>query len=80
VTVTASVSSGGAPLANAAVSFTITKANGSVLTSSATSGANGVATHKFRLNKRDPVGSYQAKANAAMGGVSANATTSFTVQ
>jgi len=80
VTVTASVSSGGAPLANAAVTFTITKANGSVLTSSAITGANGVATYKFRLNKRDPVGSYQAKANAAMGGVSANATTSFNVQ
>lgn len=80
VTVTASVSSGGAPLTNTAVSFTITKANGSVVTGKATTGANGMASYKFRLNKRDPVGSYQAKANAAMGGVSANATTSFTVQ
>jgi len=80
VTVTASVSSGGAPLANAAVTFTITKANGSVVTGKATTGSNGSAVYKLRLKKQDPVGSYQAKANAAMSSVSASATTSFMVQ
>ena len=80
VTVSASVSSGGAPLANVAVTFTITKANGSVITGKATTGANGTATYKFRLKRQDPIGTYQAKAVGTMSGISGSATTNFTVQ
>jgi hypothetical protein len=80
VTVSASVSSGGAPLANVAVTFTITKANGSVITGKATTGANGTATYKFRLKRQDPIGTYQAKAVGTTSGISGSATTNFTVQ
>lgn len=80
VTVTASVSTGGAPLANVAVTFTITKTNGSVVTGKATTGFNGTAVYKLRLKKQDPTGTYQVKADGTMSGISGSATTSFTVQ
>lgn len=80
VTVTASVNTGGAPLANVAVVFTITKANGSVVTGKATTGSNGSAVYKLRLRKQDPIGPYQVKADGTMSGISGSATTSFTVQ
>jgi hypothetical protein len=80
VTVTASVSTGGAPLANVAVTFTITKANGSVVTGKATTGSNGTAVYKLRLKKQDPTGTYQVKATGTMSGISGSATTNFTVQ
>ncbi|HXV48719.1 MAG TPA: hypothetical protein VEB61_07940, partial [Candidatus Binatia bacterium] len=80
VTVTASVNTGGAPLANVAVVFTITKANGSAVTGKATTGSNGTAVFKLRLKKQDPVGTYQVKATGTMSGISGSAATSFTVQ
>jgi hypothetical protein len=80
VTVSAIVTSGGAPLANVAVTFTITKANSSIVTANATTGSNGAAVYKMRLKKQDPVGSYQAKAAGRMSGISGSATTSFMVQ
>jgi hypothetical protein len=80
VTVTASVSTGGAPLANVAVTFTITKANGSVVTGKATTGSNGTAVYKLRLKKQDLTGTYQVKATGTMSGISGSATTNFTVQ
>jgi hypothetical protein len=80
VTVSATVTSGGAPLANVAVTFTITKANGSIVTGNATTGSNGMALYKLRLKKQDPVGSYQAKAAGTMSGISGSAMTSFMVQ
>jgi hypothetical protein len=80
VIVTASVSTGGAPLANVAVAFTITKANGSVVTGKATTGSSGSAVYKLRLKKQDPVGTYQVKADGTMSGISGSVTTSFTVQ
>jgi uncharacterized protein YfaS (alpha-2-macroglobulin family) len=80
VTVTASVGTGGTPLANVAMTFTITKANGSVVTGNAATGANGTAVYKLRLRKQDPLGTYQAKAVGTMSGISGNATTSFGVQ
>jgi hypothetical protein len=80
VTVSALVTSGGTPLANMAVTFTITKANGSIVTGNGTTGSNGTAVYKLRLRKQDPVGSYQAKAAGTMSGISGSATTSFMVQ
>jgi uncharacterized protein YfaS (alpha-2-macroglobulin family) len=74
------VSTGGTPLANVAMTFTITKANGSVVTGNAATGANGTAVYKLRLRKQDPLGTYQAKAVGTMSGISGNATTSFGVQ
>lgn len=80
VVLTSTVSAGGAPLVNANVSFSITKANGQIVKGNALTGANGVATYRLRLNKKDPAGSYQATATAAMGPVSGNASTGFVVQ
>jgi hypothetical protein len=80
VTATATVTAGGAPLVNVAVTFTVTKANGSVAMGNATTGSNGTAVYKLRLKKQDPVGSYQAKAAGTMSGISGTATTTFMVQ
>jgi hypothetical protein len=81
VHVTANVSADGAPVANASVNFTITKANGGTVTGSATTGANGVATFKYRLKRQDPTGPYQANGNANLSNTfSGQDTASFTVQ
>jgi uncharacterized protein YfaS (alpha-2-macroglobulin family) len=77
---TATVMSAGAPMDGANVTFTVTKANGSVVTGNSTTGSNGVATYKVRLNKKDPVGTYQLKAVGSMGTVSGTALTTFVVQ
>jgi hypothetical protein len=82
VSITTTVSSsGGSPAANANVTFTITKANGAVVTGTATTGANGVAVFSYRLKKQDPTGIYGASANASMNSmIFGNASTTFTVQ
>ncbi|MDC7708640.1 NEW3 domain-containing protein [Vogesella indigofera] len=81
VTLTVSASSGGMPLANANITFKVTKPNGSVATQTTTTGSNGQAVYKLRLNKqKDPVGTYQASSTAAVNGSLANASTSFAVQ
>jgi hypothetical protein len=80
VSLTATVSADGAPVASANVSFAITKANGSVVNANAITGSDGKAVYKLRLSKKDPVGTYQANATASMGGFSGTTTTSFTVQ
>jgi hypothetical protein len=80
VLVSATVTSNGSPMANVNVSFTITKANGSVVSGSAITGANGTAVYKYRLQSRDPLGAYQARAVGTMSAVSGSATTTFNVQ
>ncbi len=80
VTITAAVTAGGAPLANAAVDFTVTKSNGALVMGRATTGSNGIAVYKLRLKKQDPVGAYRAAASATAEGVSVDAETIFTVQ
>jgi NPCBM-associated, NEW3 domain of alpha-galactosidase len=80
VTSTAAVSANGAPVANASVTFTITKANGTVVKQTATTDAAGKATSKLQLKRNDPVGTYQDRADATLNGIVGSATTSFTVQ
>jgi len=80
VTVTATVTAGGAPVANAAVTFTLTKADGSLVSGSATTASNGAAVYKYRVKPKAPVGTYQVNANASLSGISGSATTSFVVQ
>lgn len=80
VTVTSVVTQNGTPVANVAVTFTITKANGSVVTGTGTTGSNGQAVFSYRLKKADPVGSYKSTAAASMNGTSSSATTGFSVQ
>jgi len=80
VAMSATVTTNGQPLANASVTFTVTKANGTKTTGTATTGTNGVAVYKLRLKRRDPAGTYGVNANASANSVSGSAATSFTVQ
>jgi len=76
VSIKATVRSGSAPVANAAVNFIVKKSNGALVTGTATTGSNGTAVYKLRLTKKDPVGNYEADASA----LSATAATNFVVQ
>jgi hypothetical protein len=78
--ITAKVSSGGSPVANATVTFQIVKPTGSVVNASATTGKTGTAVYMLRLRKQDPVGIYQADAKATKGSQSSTAETTFTVK
>ena len=79
-TITAKVTSGQAPLANATVNFQIVKPNGSIVTASATTATNGTATYKLRLRKQDPTGTYHADAKTVKGSQTATAATTFAVK
>jgi len=79
-TLTATVRGGTVPVSGASVAFTITKANGSVVTGTATTNTSGQAVYKVRLQRRDPVGTYTVGAQATLGNISGAATTSFQVQ
>jgi Gametolysin peptidase M11 len=76
VSVKATVSSGGSPVAKVPVAFQVKKSTGAVVTATATTGSNGVAVYKLRLGRKDPVGIYEADANA----MSSSAATNFLVQ
>jgi len=70
----------GAPVANVSVSFTVTKANGNVVTGSATTGRNGTALYKLKLSLSDPAGTYLAGAATTIKGNPHNASINFSVQ
>lgn len=80
VYLSANVNAGGVPVAGATVSFTVTKANGSQVKGSATTGSDGKALYQFQLKKPDPVGTYQTGMVAAYNGQSASTAVSFNVQ
>ena len=76
VSIKATVRSGGAPVANTTVNFSVKKSNGAVVTATVTTGSNGIAVYKLRLSRKDPVGIYEADAAA----MSASSATNFMVQ
>jgi hypothetical protein len=80
VSLTARVSSGGSPVSNASVTFTMTKSNGRMVRQTATTDSTGSAVGKFRLKSSDPVGAYKARTDATKAPLSGSATTSFTVE
>jgi len=80
VSVTALMTHGGAPLPNVSVRFTLTKANGSVVTGTATSRPDGTAGFSYRLKGKEPSGVYAVQADASVNELSATAATTFTVQ
>ncbi len=80
VSMMATASSGGTPVANVSVSFAVTKANGSQVTGSAKTGRNGIAIYKIRLRQTDPPGTYIAGANTTIKGKVLNAATQFLLQ
>ncbi|MGR8981716.1 MAG: NEW3 domain-containing protein, partial [Gammaproteobacteria bacterium] len=80
VTATALVTADGVPVANASVAFIFTKSNGAVVTGTATTGSNGMASKALRLKKQDPLGTYRVSTDATKDGMSGSAGTTFTVQ
>ena len=80
VVITAVVHANGSPVANASVTFTVTKPNGAVVQQTAITGATGTAVYKLRLKQMDPVGPYLVRTDATLNGISGSATTGFTVQ
>ena len=76
VAVNATVTANGSPVAKASVTFAIRKSSGAVVTGTATTGPGGIATYKYRIGRKDPVGLYEADAHAMSG----SAVTNFTVQ
>ncbi|HEU4870474.1 MAG TPA: hypothetical protein VFT08_06465, partial [Pyrinomonadaceae bacterium] len=80
-TVNATVNAAGAIVPGATVTFTMTKSNGGIVTSIATTGPNGVAVFKYSFSrKKDPAGTYQVRAQASANGVSGSGTVSFNVK
>jgi hypothetical protein len=80
-TVNTTVRAAGSPVSGATVTFTMTKSNGTTVSSTATTGANGVAVFKYSFNKKkDPSGTYQVRAQASMNGVSGVGNVSFAVK
>jgi M6 family metalloprotease-like protein len=79
VSITATVTVGGSPVANDSVKFTITKANGAVVSGTAMTKTNGNAGYNLKLKRSDPVGTYQVNVTTTINAVSSSAATSFTV-
>jgi hypothetical protein len=80
VSIVTTVTSGGSPVAGAAVNFAVTKASGTVIAANATTAADGSAVYKLRLKRQDPVGTYQVRAVAKKGTLSGSGTTEFSVE
>ncbi|MGE0821701.1 MAG: NEW3 domain-containing protein [Candidatus Binatia bacterium] len=80
-TIFAVVTADGFPVANASVSFVITKPNGATTITTTTTEANGAAAFKFRFRRQDPAGQYQVHAEAkAEPALTGDAWTSFMFQ
>lgn len=80
VALSATVNSGGQPVANASVSFTILKPGGATVVRTATSNASGVASASYRLSRKDPKGAWQVQESASYQGSVASAIGGFAVQ
>jgi gametolysin peptidase M11/alpha-galactosidase-like protein len=78
--ISALVSADGHAVAGAAVAFTMTKSNGATVKGSGTTGSNGVATFKYTLRRKDPIGTYQVLAKTSVNGIAVSATTSFVIE
>jgi len=80
VVASATVISGGRPIANAGVTFAFGRPDGTMVSQSAKTNSNGVATAKYRVSQKDPLGMWFVRESAAYKGLSASASTNFSVQ
>jgi hypothetical protein len=78
--ITSSVSSGGAPIAGAAVTVTVTDPSGGVTTLTGTTSSTGSVGVGYSLRRRSPTGTYRVSSKATMGSSIGSASTSFVVQ
>jgi hypothetical protein len=80
VTVTTVVKVGGSPVSGATVNLTITKTNGTRLTATMTTGANGVASYVLKLKRSGSTGTWQVSASVSKNGASGSGSAVFSVQ
>jgi len=81
VPITAMVLNGGVSAAGANVIFTLTQADGSKITQSATTGSTGTATWNYRLGPKSPTGTDSVAAQSVLNSMTANSNSvSFTVK
>ena len=80
VTITTMVTSGSSPVSGAGVTFTITKPNGSPVTGTATTGANGAASYVYKLRRNSPTGTWRAAGTASTSAASGSGAAVFSVQ
>jgi len=79
--ITAAVLKGSAPQGKAAVTFTMTKPNGTKASQSATTGSAGTVTWNYKFGPRDPKGTYTVIANGSYGSQTATSdSVTFTLQ
>jgi hypothetical protein len=82
VRMSATVKSGGLPVAGASVQFLVIRADGSTASAAAKTDANGLAQASYRVARKDMAGLWTLRGtvSAAGGSASASATSAFTVQ
>jgi hypothetical protein len=77
---TVNVNLSGIPIAKARVRLTITRPDGRIRKARVRTDRNGIATFKYRLNKRFPLGTYQVSATATSRGLDGSTNASFLLQ
>ena len=80
VTLTLSATSAGAGLASVPATVVITKPDGKTVTQAVTTGAAGTATVTYRINRKDPVGTWSVRGTGSVNGLTAQAQTTFIVR
>jgi M6 family metalloprotease-like protein len=80
VPIAATVLSGSSPAAGASVAFTLTRADGTTATGTATADSTGTAAWSYTISRKDPTGTYSVTASATYNSVSATSSPAiFTV-
>jgi hypothetical protein len=76
----ARVTGAGSAVAGAATSFTVRTPSGGSQRLSATTDSSGLARATLRIGRKDPVGTWQVTASAAVGSITGTGSTTFVVQ
>jgi len=80
VNVSALVATSGQGVSGVQVAFTVTRSDGTKVTGSGTTDANGRATFLVKLKGKYPVGTWRVDSKATVGGTAASASATFSVQ
>jgi hypothetical protein len=79
VNVSAFVTTSGRGVSGVPVAFTVTRSDGTKVTGSGTTDANGRAAFSLKLKGKCPVGAWRVDSKATLGGTAASASATFTV-
>ena len=77
ITLSATAMVSAQPAANVAVTFTLTRPDGSIVRGSSTTDATGAATFSLKLKGNYPAGTWRADASGTLSGLTASASTTF---